>query len=107
MRWFFPARGSDENAFSGFSKAKKKLDEATGVSGWRLHDLRRTVSTGMAHLKIRVEVVEKLLNHSTGTLGGVAGVYNRFAYMDEMRDAVERWAEFIDELISGAAASSA
>ena len=50
----------------------------------------------MAHLKVRVEVVEKLLNHhATGTLGGVVGVYNRFAYMDEMRDAVERWAHIL------------
>src|ERR1700736_1986578 len=63
------ARGSDDNAFSGFSKAKKKLDEATGETGWRLHDLCRTVSTGMAHLKVQIEVVKKLLNPSSGTLG--------------------------------------
>jgi hypothetical protein len=80
-----------------------ELAALSGMSGWRLHDLRRTVSTGMAHLKVRVEVVEKLLNHASGTLGGVAGVYNRFAYMDEMRDAVERWANCIDQLIFSAA----
>jgi len=95
----FPARRSEENSFSGFSKAKAKLDGLSGVSDWRLHDLRRTVSTGMAQLKVRLEVVEKLLNHSSGTLQGVAGVYNRFAYMDEMRDALEQWAERIDSLI--------
>jgi integrase len=107
MRWSFRRADPTRTPSPVFQWAKKKRDEATGVSGWRLHDLRRTVSTGMAHLKVRVEVVEKLLNHSTGTLGGVAGVYNRFAYMDEMRDAVERWAEYIDELISGAAEASA
>jgi integrase len=87
----FPARGSDDSSFSGFSKLKKRVDEVSVVTGWTLHDLRRTVATGMAGLGVAPHVVEKLLNHSTGSLGGVAGIYNRFQYVPEMRDALAKW----------------
>jgi integrase len=94
----FPARGSSGNAFSGFSKAKIKLDVASGVREWRLHDLRRTLSTAMAGMQVRIEVVERLLNHSSGRLGGVAGIYNRFDYFEEMRAAVELWAQRLQQI---------
>jgi integrase len=77
---------------SGFSKAKKRCDRLSGVEGWRFHDLRRTVASGMAKLKVEPWVVEKVLNHQTGQLSGVAGVYNRWGYLDEKREALERWA---------------
>ena len=54
----------------------------------------------MARLGVQIQVVEKLLNHTSGTLAGVAGIYNRFAYADEMRDAAERWGEFVTGLVS-------
>ena len=84
---------------SGFSVAKRRLDKASGVNGWRLHDLRRTCASGMARLNIAPHVVEKVLNHSTGTFSGVAGVYNRYGYLDEKRDALEIWARKIEALI--------
>lgn len=87
----FPARGKD-NPASGFSKWKHELDELAGIAPWRVHDLRRTVASGMARLKVPPHVIERVLNHVTGTLGGVAGIYNRFAYLGEMRDALELWA---------------
>ena len=87
----FPARGNDEPTFSGFSKMKRRLDELSGVAGWTLHDLRRTTATKLAGLGVAPHVVEKLLNHTTGTLGGVAGIYNRFQYVAEMREALARW----------------
>ena len=77
---------------SGFSKAKQRCDRLSGVVGWRFHDLRRTVASGMAKLKVEPWVVEKVLNHQTGQLSGVAGVYNRWGYLDEKREALERWA---------------
>lgn len=86
----FPGR-TGGRSISGFSKWKRKLDQMSGTSGWTLHDLRRTAATGMAQQKVPPHVVERVLNHITGTLGGVAGVYNRFAYLDEMRGALERW----------------
>lgn len=87
----FPARGNDEAAFSGWSKAKRALDDDSGVEGWTLHDLRRTAATGMARLGIAPHIVERVLNHAGGSFAGVAGVYNRFSYQDEMRRALHDW----------------
>jgi integrase len=86
---------------SGFSKAKARLDTMSGVTDWRLHDLRRTAASGMARFKIAPHVVEKLLNHVSGILGGVAGVYNRFGYENEKRHALETWAAHLDGLLNG------
>ena len=94
----FPARGNDEQTFSGFSKMKRRLDELSGVTGWTLHDLRRTTATKLAGLGVAPHVVEKLLNHTTGTLGGVAGIYNRFQYVAEMREALARWEMHVQAL---------
>ena len=58
---------------------------------WTLHDLRRTCATNLAALGIPVHVTEKLLNHVSGTTSGIVAVYQRHAYMDEMRDAIELW----------------
>ena len=87
----FPARGKD-NPASGFSKRKRQLDELAGFGTWRLHDLRRTVASRLAQLRVPPHIIEKILNHTTGTLGGVAGIYNRFGYLDEMREAMDLWA---------------
>ena len=61
------------------------------VSDWRLHDLRRTMATGMARLGVGIHVVEKLLNHQSGTFGGIVGVYQKFEFADEKREAMEKW----------------
>jgi integrase len=81
-----------KTAISGWSKAKETLDAASGVAGWRLHDLRRTVATGLAGIGVALPVVEKILNHVSGSFGGVAGVYQRHAFTDEKRDALDKWA---------------
>jgi integrase len=83
---------------SGFSKAKKRCDRLSGVESWRFHDLRRTVASGMAKLKVEPWVVEKVLNHQTGQLSGVAGVYNRWGYLDEKREALEKWATHLSRI---------
>lgn len=94
----FPAVGSHGRSFSGFSKAKRRIDQIAGVSGWTLHDLRRTAASGLARLGVAPHVVERILNHTTGTLGGVAGVYDRFGYLPEMRVALEQWALHVDRM---------
>jgi integrase len=96
-KYVFPARGKKDNSASGFSRWKNELDGISGLSDWRIHDLRRTAASGMAGLQVAPHVIEKVLGHTTGVLGGVAGIYNRFAYLDEMRVALTRWAQFIDE----------
>jgi integrase len=83
---------------SGFSKAKARLDaeiaklnEGEALNAWRLHDLRRTLATGMQRLGVRFEVTEAILNHVSGAKSGVAGVYQRHNWADEKRTAyVER-----------------
>ena len=86
----FPARGK-RRAFDGWSKGKPNFDRGCPIDHWTLHDLRRTCATNLAALGVPVHVTEKLLNHVSGTTSGIVAVYQRHAYMDEMRDAIERW----------------
>jgi integrase len=102
--WVFPATNDSGNPVSGFSKAKAHLDKALLVSGhqippWRLHDLRRTGASGMARLGIEPHIIERVLNHISGSQAGVAGVYNRFRYEPEKRAALEAWAAHLAQLI--------
>ena len=69
------------------------------VPKWILHDLRRTATTGMARLKVPPHVADKILNHTGGTISGVAAVYNRFAYLDERSAALEAWASHVMALV--------
>jgi integrase len=86
---------------SGFSRAtgnvRQDMAAAFGKepAPWTLHDLRRTAATGMARLGFSPHVVDKVLGHTSGTIRGVAGIYNRFAYADECRDALEGWSRFV------------
>jgi len=94
----FPARGALDTTFSGFSKSKRAFDAACSVDAWTLHDLRRTAATNMAGLGVAPHVVERILNHSGGTISGVAAIYNRFRYVDEMRQALGFWERRVQEL---------
>jgi integrase len=85
---------------SGWSKIKRRLDEAMKIPPWRLHDLRRTAATGMAEIGIAPHIVEAALNHISGAKAGVAGTYNRAAYAEEKRAALERWASHVQGLVS-------
>jgi integrase len=64
----FSAAGT--NPFQCFSQAKRELDRKSGVTGWRLHDLRRTCVSGMAALGVAPHVADKILNHQSGTISG-------------------------------------
>jgi integrase len=92
---------------TGFSRAKPALDKAmadianTTIPPWTLHDLRRTAATGMADLGILPHVIEAVLNHVSGSKGGVAGIYNRAEYAAEKKAALERWAVHLQGLVSG------
>jgi hypothetical protein len=69
------------------------------IPNWVIHDLRRTVVTGMAELLIRIDVIELIVNHTSGSGGGVAGVYNRSELLDERRRALEQWAQQIKRIV--------
>src|SRR5215468_1922105 len=75
------------------------------IPDWTLHDIRRTATTGMARLKIPPHVVDRILNHKSGTIRGVAAIYNRFAYLDERRAALEVWGRYVDNLVMPAPAN--
>jgi integrase len=95
---------------SGFSRAKGRLDALMQAelgrpqkqAPWRLHDIRRTVASGMARLGVHLPVIEKCLNHVSGTFGGIVGVYQRHTYEGEKREAWEQWDRHVQSLISQA-----
>jgi integrase len=93
-----------ERPFSGFSKAKTRLDQeiekirqewAAGQDSpepmphWTVHDLRRTVRSGLPALQVSDVVAEAVLAH---VRRGIAGVYDLYGYLPEKRDALDRWA---------------
>jgi integrase len=84
---------------SGFSKAKVEIDETSGVEDWTIHDLRRTVASGMARLGVSLPVIEKILNHSSGSFRGVVGVYQRHSFADEKRAALDLWGAHVARLV--------
>ena len=85
---------------SGFSKVKQQIDEASGVEDWTLHDLRRTAASGMARLGVSLPVIEKILNHSSGSFRGVVGVYQRHSFADEKRAALDLWGAHVARLVA-------
>jgi integrase len=87
--------------FQNFSQDKRLLDQLSGVTNWRLHDLRRTCVSGMARLGVAPHVADKILNHQSGTISGVAAVYQRHDFLAERREALERWGAYVSELIGG------
>lgn len=98
----FVFTSNGKTPFSGFSKSKKRLDDVSGVTEWRLHDLRRTVTTGMATLGIAPHIADKVMNHLTGTISGVAAVYQRHEFLEERKTALEAWGRYVQSLMDGA-----
>jgi integrase len=94
--YVFPARGNPDNPASGFSRAKARSDKLSKVTGWRIHDLRRTAGTGMASAGIAVSTISRVLNHAEG---GVTKIYNRYSYGQEKRHALETWARKLEGII--------
>ena len=95
----FVFTSNGKTPFSGFSKSKKRLDELSGVSEWRLHDIRRTVTSGMAQLGIQPHIADKILNHQSGTISGVAAVYQRHKFLKERKTALNAWGNYVQSLL--------
>ena len=85
--------------FQEFSRAKSLLDQLSGVTGWRLHDLRRTCVSGMARLGVAPHVADKILNHQAGTISGVAAVYQRHEFLGERRASLDLWGAHIGQVL--------
>lgn len=86
---------------SGFSKIKTRVDKSLGEAvPWTWHDFRRTAASGMAGLGVALPVIEKLLNHTSGSFGGIVSVYQRYQFADEKRAALELWGAHVTAVIS-------
>jgi integrase len=99
--------GRGAGPFSGWSKAKAKLDfriaemrDGRALPPWTLHDLRRALSSWLHDHGVAPHIVESILGHVSGHKGGVAGVYNKALYLDERRRALARWGEHIASLVA-------
>ena len=94
--YVFTTRG--DRPISGYSKIKERIDKLAGVEvGWRFHDIRRTVGTGLARAGVPVSTISRVLNHKEG---GVTRIYNRYSYLNEKRVALDRWAHHVGCLTS-------
>jgi len=91
---------SDAKGFKGWDQDKMRLDQRLGIAPWRLHDARRSAATYMAEIGVLPHIVEAVLNHQSGHKASVAGIYNRAKYTDEMRSALQRWADHLDKITS-------
>ncbi|MBB4478439.1 tyrosine-type recombinase/integrase [Rhizobium etli] len=107
-----------ETTVGGFSKAKERLDaamlkiarsearergddpDAVKIAPWKLHDFRRTAASGMAAQGVQPHVIEAVLNHKTGTIKGVAAVYNRYDYAREKKRALTGWEKHVRSIIA-------
>jgi integrase len=85
--------------FQDFGRAKHLLDQCSGVTGWRLHDLRRTCVSGMARLGAAPHVADRVLNHQSGTISGVAAVYQRHEFLAERRAALDLWGAHVGHIL--------
>ena len=86
-----------EKPISGFSRAKRRADQLSGVSDWRFHDLRRTVGTGMARLQVPKEIRGRVLNHAQKR--DVTDTYDSYEYLPEKRHALDAWAQNLISII--------
>ena len=119
----FSVRGG--TPIRGFSKFKSAVDqtilellreEAAARGGdlqrvaapprWTLHDIRRTVATNLQRLGVRLEVTEAILNHISGTQGGIVGIYQRHTFSEEKKIALTTWAEHVAAILRGEPAAT-
>ena len=85
------------NPMRAFYLTKRRIDALmpAETAPWVMHDVRRTVASGMAKLGINLPVIEKLLNHVSGSFAGIVGVYQRHSFADEKRAAMDAWAQHV------------
>jgi integrase len=95
--------GTRSASFSSWAHGRQALDQRLGgaVQPWRLHDIRRTVATRMADIGIEPHHIEACLNHYSGHRHGVAGIYNKSRYEQQIKSALLRWSEHVLALVEG------
>ncbi|MGH7192748.1 MAG: tyrosine-type recombinase/integrase, partial [Candidatus Saccharimonadales bacterium] len=88
-----------DKPFNNWGNAKAELDKASGTTDWTIHDIRRTVATRLAEIGVAPHIIERILNHISGHISGVAAVYNRARYLEEMRATLQLWEDRIQSLV--------
>jgi integrase len=91
---------SGRGPITGFFLIKRRIDVAFAAN-WTFHDLRRSFASGCARLGVDMHVVEKCLNHVSGSFAGIVGVYQRHDFGGEKRAAMDKWARHIEAIVSG------
>lgn len=118
--YVFPSRRTVDRPVSNWGWVKERLDKIVaeiaakeageavdtdkhGLDHWRIHDLRRTIVTQMNEaLEIEPHIIEAVVGHVSGSAkSGIAGVYNRAAYLEQRKNALERWAQHVKGITSG------
>jgi integrase len=89
-----------DGPINGFGKPKERLDKLCGFADWTIHDIRRSVASGMARLGIGLSVIEKVLNHVSGSFAGVVGIYQRHDFAGEKRAALEAWGKHVSAIVA-------
>ena len=72
------------------------MDRLSSVENWKFHDIRRTVATNLTKLGVDRLILQKIINHSES---GVTQIYDRYSYMEEKREALQKWADRLDEIV--------
>jgi integrase len=94
----FPARGTTDTPFNGWSKRKAALDKVCGVTNWTLHDLRRTFRTTHARIGTPPHIAERLINH-VSSISEIQKIYDRYNYMPQMKLAIEQYETHVSAIL--------
>jgi integrase len=86
---------------SGWTRAKTALDRTVKGEAWTIHDIRRSVATGLQKLGVGLQVIEAVLGHVSGSRAGVVGVYQRHSFDAEKAAALEAWGAHVISLLEG------
>jgi len=93
--------GHSSGGYRNWGASKEALDKRCAIPAWTHHDLRRSTATGMADTGIQPHIIEAVLNHTSGHKAGVAGIYNRSAYMREVKTALAIWGDHVASIVGG------
>jgi integrase len=96
--YIFSATTDTSSAFSSWSNAKTALDEASGVTGYRLHDIRHTYRSNLARLRCPPHIAERLVNH-VSSRSVLEKIYDHYTYADEMREWQGKYEEWFANLL--------
>jgi integrase len=93
--FIFTANG--KKTIGGLDRHKRAIDEASGVRGWVIHDLRRTARSLMSRAGVNADIAERCLGH---VIGGARGIYDRHEYFEEKKRAFEALAGQIERIVN-------